>query len=544
MKKSRQKRVLALAFAAMAALSGCGSSHQNNSQTATAAENQTMQAVNSSIKAAEWKEEDLDTSAENGISIVGNGSSVEISGDGASEKSGNVTITKAGTYVLSGSFKGQIMVDAASKDLIHLVLQGVDITCESSAAIFGSQSDKIVITLAEGTVNTVTDGSTYLYESAEEDEPNSAIFSKDDLTINGTGTLIVKGNYEDGIRTKDDLKIVSGIYEITAVKDAIQGKDSLCIQDGNFTIKAGNDAVKASNDTDAEKGYVIIDGGAFFIDAEDDAFHAETYMIINGGNIDITSCYEGIEGLNVEINGGMISLYAADDGINAAGGSDEGESFFGGGQMGGNSSAWITINGGTIYVSADGDGIDSNGNLYVNGGTIYVEGPENGGNGALDYDGMAIVKGGSILAVGSSQMAQGFSSDSTQGHIFYHLSEWQNAGSEVTITDSQGTELYSYTPSKGYNCLVLSMPELKADETYTITCGSVSEEITLSGGSYKNSSSAGGRGGGGGMNRENRPDMEAMPFQTDKGNTEGENGNAGRPRGRRQEASGQETVIP
>lgn len=513
--KKKLRSVSALVLSAFLFLAGCSGKDTNEAITevediVSSATTVTQTAGSTGINAV-WSEEDLNTAYdESAVRIVGQGNSVEISGNGATSEAGNVTITKAGTYVLSGTFEGQIMVEATSNDFVHLVLEGVTITCEDSAAIYGSQSDKIVITLAEGTVNSVSDGQSYVYANVNEDEPNAAIFSKDDLTINGTGSLEVMANYQDGIRGKDDLWIVSGELKVTAVADAIQGKDSLWIGGGSFTINAGNDALKSSNDKESDKGWVMIDGGTFEITAADDAIHAESMMVIQGGDINILSCYEGIEGLTVDIYGGNISLYATDDGINAAGGSDETESFFGGGRMDGNENARVSIYGGNIYINANGDGIDSNGYFYVYGGNVIVEGPVNGANGPLDYTYGASIDEGTFIAAGSSQMAQAFSEDSKQPWILYNLSEWQQAGTTVTLTDSSGNEIYSQVLNKEYQSIVISAPGLTSDGTYILSCGSFSEEITLENGSYSNGSAfgfGGEHGGGNGGGRGNRQEF-------------------------------------
>lgn len=451
-------------------------------------EEDTVQRIQSEFVQPEWEEEDFNTQTDSqAVTITGNGNTIEISGKGAETSQGNVTITEAGTYVLSGSFQGQILIDAGSEDLVHLILKDAEISCRNSAAIYGKQSDRIIITLEEGTHNTVADGQVYQYKNSDEDEPNAAIFSKDDLVFNGTGTLTVQGNYEDGIRTKDDLFIVSGDYQITTVKDALQGKDSVWIQDGNFVINAGNDAVKSSHDTDPEKGWVLIEGGTYKIQAADDAFHAETYMIIRDGEINIDSCYEGIEGLKVEIYGGTIKMYAKDDGINGAGDYEN---------------PYIAVYGGNIYVNADGDGMDSNGNLYVYGGTVYIEGPAEDGNGALDYENSAVIDGGIVLATGSAGMAMGFHKDSAQGWILYNLSETQPADTEIIIQNREGDIIFSGKPQKEYRSVVVSLPELAKDEEYTLTCGSASEKFTLENGYYSNGAGFGMggnhfRGGGG-----------------------------------------------
>lgn len=428
------------------------------------------------------KAEDYDTSIpSDAVTITGNGEIVDISGAGAKTDGGAVTITKGGTYVLSGVFNGQILIDADKEELVHLVLAGAQMTCTDSAAIYGAQSDKIVITLQDGTVNQIEDGETYVYETAEEEEPNAAIFSKDDLTINGTGSLIVQGNYEDAIGTKDDLLIVSGNYQIDAVEDGVQGKDSLTILDGTFIITAGNDALKASNDTDTDKGWVLIDNGTYTISAGDDAIHAETELTIHDGTIDIVACQEGIEGQTVTVNDGMISVKASDDGINAVSGQGSGD-------------ISITINGGEIYVNADGDGLDSNDALVINGGTVYVEGPTNDGNGIMDYEYSGEIHGGIFVATGSSGMAMNFGTDSTQCSILVNLSNAQEAGTELTLKDAEGNVLFTKTIQKQYRSVVISIPELEADGTYELTCGTETAQITMNGTIY--GTGMGGFGGG------------------------------------------------
>ena len=428
------------------------------------------------------KAEDYDTSIpSDAVTITGNGEIVDISGAGAKTDGGAVTITKGGTYVLSGVFNGQILIDADKEALVHLVLAGAQMTCTDSAAIYGAQSDKIVITLQDGTVNQIEDGETYVYETAEEEEPNAAIFSKDDLTINGTGSLIVQGNYEDAIGTKDDLLIVSGNYQIDAVEDGVQGKDSLTILNGTFIITAGNDALKASNDTDTDKGWVLIDNGTYTISAGDDAIHAETELTIHDGIIDIVACQEGIEGQTVTVNDGMISVKASDDGINAVSGQGSGD-------------ISITINGGEIYVDADGDGLDSNGTLVINGGTVYVEGPTNDGNGIMDYEYSGEIHGGIFVATGSSGMVMNFGTDSTQCSILVNLSNVQEAGTELTLKDAEGNELFTKTIQKQYRSVVISIPELEADGTYELTCGTETAQITMNGTIY--GTGMGGFGGG------------------------------------------------
>ncbi len=446
------------------------------------AENADMTIIPSDFTYPEWNDEDLNTDfTSEDVQIVGEGSTVTITGEGAESKKGNVTITQAGTYVLSGTFEGQILIEAEDNDLVHLVLKNADITCTNNAAIYGKQSDKIVITLAKGTENSVTDGEEYKYANSEEkddNEPNAAIFSKDDLVINGEGSLTVTANYEDGIRSKDDLWIVSGDYDIKAKDDAVCGKDSLWIEDGRFIVDAGNDAFKSTNNEDNDKGWMLISDGSYDVNAVGDAYHAETYIIIEDGEIDIKGCEEGIEGLKVEIYDGAISVVSTDDGINAANSNME--------EAVEKENAKIAIYGGNIFVNAEGDGLDSNGVLYIYGGGIIVEGPTGNDNAAIDYDTTALIKEGTLLATGSAGMVVGFGKESEQGWIMYVLPEKKAAGESITILNKGGEIIFEATPGKEYQSIIISSAEFENDETYTLICGDVEEQFTLENNSYSN----------------------------------------------------------
>ena len=269
---------------------------------------------------AEYSDFDLVTS------IADDASYVELDGNNAQSTiemdigDGYIKITAGGDYVLSGDYIGQIIVE--SEENVHLIFSGVTISSDMSP-VYVKSAKNVCITLASGTVNTISDSTNYVYES-DENEPAAAVYSKADLTINGDGELIVNGNYDKGIHSKDDLKIVSGKITVNSVGDAIKGKDCLLIKGGEINVTSDEDALKSNNDTDEEKGYVIIDGGNINISAGDDAVHAESWLIINDGVINVTKCYEGLEGMKVEIYGGDIDIVSSDDTINAASGSSSG----------------------------------------------------------------------------------------------------------------------------------------------------------------------------------------------------------------------------
>ena len=291
-----------------------------------------------------------------------------------------LTVTEAGTYILSGSTTGGVTINADGLN-VRLVLNGVTISSTKTAGIYVIAADNTVIQTQSGTTNTVSDAST-----RDDAEVDGAIYSADDLILQGEGTLIVKANYADGIAGKDDLKINAGTYQITSVDDGIRGRDSVVINGGTFTIDAAGDGIKATNDTDAAKGYTYIHDGTFTIKSGDDAIKAETKLVVDGGNINITSSVEGLEAANITINGGTIKLYASDDGINAA------EDTMG-------TTVAITINGGDLTIEVgqgDTDAIDANGNISVTGGTITITAPTS----SFDFDGTASFTGGTITVNG------------------------------------------------------------------------------------------------------------------------------------------------
>ena len=216
------------------------------------------------------------------------GETSTVEGEGAEVKGNKITITKAGTYSVSGKVDdGQIIVDAGKEDKVYIILNGVDITCKTSAPIYVKQAKKAILSLADTTENNITDGEHYVLEDSSSDEPNAAIFSKDDLTIIGKGKLTVNANYNNGIVSKDDLKLQSGDIVINAKNDGIKGKDCINITDGNITINSQGDGMQSNNDTDETKGYVYIEGGKINITSGQDGIQAQTQLLVSDGDITI-----------------------------------------------------------------------------------------------------------------------------------------------------------------------------------------------------------------------------------------------------------------
>lgn len=575
-------------------------------------------------------------------------SSTDDTVDGVTVDGNVITITSGGTYIISGTLtEGQLVVDA-DDEKVQLVLDNADITCATSAAIYVKSASKTFITLAEGSENILMN--TAEFEAIDDNNIDAVIFSKDDLALNGSGTLTINSENGHGIVSKDDLKITGGTYNITAASHALSGKDSVRIAAGTFNLVSGKDGIHSENADDSSKGYVYIAGGEFTIDSTgdgidasnivqidggtfditagggvenstkthednmmggpgggkgpqmgeapsgevpdgnarsekpsgeaphgdpgnnssensgsdnsssdretppekpdsntnqaagteqsesdtsdsdsastkgikadgrlyinggtftinsaddsvhsnsavtindgaytlttgDDGVHSGEAVEINGGTITISESYEGLEGLTVTINDGDIDITSSDDGINAAGGTEE----MGFGRMGNdrteNTSTdemWMEINGGYIHVLAGGDGIDSNGDITVNGGEVYIDGPSDNGNSAIDYGDRSAcyVNGGTVVAIGSSGMAEDISDDSDQQVMLVKLDSQKEAG-EVTLTDSDGNEIITYTALKVYDCVIISTKDLEAGQTYTLTTSGTQTNVDL-----------------------------------------------------------------
>ncbi|WP_053583416.1 carbohydrate-binding domain-containing protein [Lysinibacillus contaminans] len=614
-----------------------------------------------------YMDEDFYTAwqSKNFTKVMLNDTSVDVDGgDGVLVDGQVITIKTSGTYVLEGNLSdGNIIIDTEDTGVVRLVLNGANITSKTTAPIYVKQSDKTVISLEDGTENVLTDATQYVYED-NTDDPGAAIFSKDDLTINGPGALTVNANYKDGITGRDQLLVTGGNITIHATDDGIVGRDVFAMRDANITIEAAGDGVKASNDEDADKGNIVLEsgtltvtaegdgiqaekvvsvldgtysitsgggspekiisqemgggmmqggqrpemptgedgefdptqipqggeggtrpemptgedgefdptqmpqngeggtrpemptdengdidpsqmaqsagnqqqaqneqnqtdssldgeqvseqqtttteeedvsgkgikagtnmqimGGTIAIDALDDALHsngdltiqggditvstgddgvhADTDVLITGGAVNIEKSYEGIEGVNVTLSDGNVRVIAADDGININGGSSDlgmpGETQS---TTTTTSDSLLLIEGGYLYVNADGDGLDSNSSIKMTAGTVVVYGPTNNGNAPLDYDGTFTIEGGTLIASGSSGMALGLSDSSTQAAIMMTFDETQQAATTVNIANGDGKSIFTIAPEKQFQSIVISTPDLKQGETYTLS---------------------------------------------------------------------------
>lgn len=589
--KTIKTKILSLALIALLALVACsskpttisevnlpaataetdlGSSDASSSATQTShtstGTSPTGESVSFDIDLLETHEEEDDyTWDESNVVEIALADDASSAGSQAVKISGNqVTIMASGTYRLTGKLSdGQVLVESTDDAVVRLILNGVDINNNSSAPIYLVSAEKTVIVLADGTQNILTDTANYIFASEDEDEPKATLFSNDDLTITGNGSLTVIGQYNDAVSTDDGLLIKATNLNIQAVDDGIRGKDYLVIDNAILEIAAGGDGLKSDSDDaekpgqiqisdstltinsvgdaasaegtvtilsgeinihsgdfsfnpegDSAKGIkglisIVIEGGTFLIDAVDDGLHSngditinggvftiasgddgihsDLSLTINGGVIDITESYEGLESQVVTINGGEITLLASDDGINAAGGADGSGMNGGWGLPGGQapwdqggvaSDYWVYLNGGKVYVNAGGDGIDSNGSIEMTGGVLLIDGPITDRDGPVDYMGTFNITGGTLVAVGSLGMAQAPSPSSTQASIFVGLNQTTPASTLIHLQTSSGQSLLTYSPSKQYQSLLISCPELELGENYSLFAdGSSSGEI-------------------------------------------------------------------
>lgn len=297
----------------------------------------------------------------------------------------DVLIHEAGTYVFSGEVSDtSIIVDADEEAKVQLVLDGVQMTNEATPAIYVISGDKVFVTTTDSD-NVMSVTSAFMTDS--DINLDGVIYSKSDLVMNGLGTLEINATTGNGITSKDDLKITGGTYSITAMQDAIEANDSIRIYDGDITIVANKDGLHSENEEDLSLGYIYIQNGTFNFNVVDDAIRGNSTVQIDGGDINIETCAEGIEGTSIQINGGVITIYASDDGINAAEKSEE--------------EIMIEVNGGNIHVvmaSGDTDGFDANGNIVINGGIISVDGGSTfDADGTIDYNGGEVTLNGEVV---------------------------------------------------------------------------------------------------------------------------------------------------
>lgn len=318
-------------------------------------------------------------------SILLSGSSASVSGTGAEAENGIVTITEGGTYEISGTLEdGQICVKAPDED-VTLILKNVSVTSSSGSPFVILKANSVTLSLPDGTESTLTDSETY----DSDEDADACLYSKADLTIEGTGTLTVNANYKNGITGKDTLTIRDSTLSVTAANHGITGKDSLTAENASLTVQSGGDAIRSTNNEDGALGFILLTDCTLDLTAAEDGVQAETVLTIDGGSyaiitaggsdgtIDEDTSAKGLKaGTQVTISGGTFDLDCCDDAIHSNGNVD--------------------ISGGSFTLSTGDDGIHADDTVTVTNGAIDI---------LKAYEGMegvtVTIEGGDINIVSS-----------------------------------------------------------------------------------------------------------------------------------------------
>lgn len=424
-------------------LSACGNREQEQDQltdapdqvvtTAVSGQGQATSAAAENLLPVEGMFSDRDLSGKYDeaecIAIQLTGSSASCDSDAVVISGSTVTITEEGTYILSGSLKGMIIVEAADTDKVQLVLNGVEINNESNAAIYVREADKLFITLAAGSQNSLSAGG---YTSIDDNNIDGVIFAKCDLTINGSGSLSIEADKGQGVVTKDDLVVTGGIITVTAQGHGLEGKDSVRIADGQLNITAGKDGIHSENEDKEGKGYVYVADGQLVIVSDGDGISAGYCLQVDGGSFSIQSgcgssnktvardengdsvSAKGLKsGAALMVNGGIFAVDAQDDALHAA---DD-----------------LTVNGGTLQLASGDDGIHSDATATVAGGTVEITDSYEG------IEGYHIVISGGEIRLNAADDGLNAAGGNDQSGFGGRFGGEMFGGSDSTLTISGGT---------------------------------------------------------------------------------------------------------
>ena len=466
-----------------------------------------------------------------------------VTGQGASFSDQTLTITQAGTYVLTGIGKNiKLVVEAADTDQVHLVFQNLTLEGEGTLLQI-NKAQEVVISLAEGSQNALTES-----QANDDEEVKATIHSQVPLTLNGTGNLTLTALTKNALEVEDDLKVLGGTYTVKAANHGFKAEGALAIEAATLTIEAGKDGLHAEHDETTERANISLNPTQLSIAATEDGVDAGNELTIKGGTITVSQSEEGLEARVIRQLGGDVTIKSSDDGVNASAGSSSktsdtsatskttdasatsntadtsssasqatatpaatsqadqankdknatlpsppagqappqggqppqnGQGPGGmppGGQEESDPSLQIILEGGTLTIDAEGDGIDSNGTVSISGGSLVVNGSVQGGNGPLDAAGDITITGGTVWALGTSDMLQGFAQGSTQASITANIAG--TAGQTLIILDAKGKEVARQTASKDFQAVIMSSADLVDGQTYTIQVEGTTQTTT------------------------------------------------------------------
>lgn len=383
------------------------------------------------------KADDGDYNASKATTVKLADGSSKVTGDGATVKGDVVTITREGTYILSGLLSdGQVNVNSEGEGKVKLVLDGVDIASASTSPLLITAADEAVVILADGSKNALSDALAAGADDEKPDAPTATLDSSADLTIAGTGSLTVNGKSNNGIASSDGLVILGGTVEVEALDDGIGGKDYLVVDNGTLKVTAGGDGLKSNGDTPGELGWMRFDGGTATIEAVSDGMAAEGSITVAGGTVDIAKSDDGVKAPVVAVNGGTVSVTAITDGLKASSGTDTA-----GATETVQDGVELTISDGTVSIDAGGDGIDSKGTATITAGVVTIG---KAGKNAIDV-------------VGTTK---------TPDEVTLTLA----APGKVELKDSGGSVVASLTATKAGPRLLIA-EGITSGETYTVTVG-------------------------------------------------------------------------
>jgi hypothetical protein len=429
--------------------------------------NQEIAAVIS--EKVKYSDEDFYTDWDNSTTIQLNGSSASSDGAGGVVIEDNIiNIRTSGVYVISGKLDdGQIIVNAEDEGTVRLVLNGAELNSSTSSPIFIEKAEKAIVSLEEGTENVLNDGKTYVYEHSDDDEPDAALFSKADLTINGTGALIVNGHYNNGIASKDELRITGGTYEINAIDDGIVGRDLLAVKEGTILITAGGDGMKSTNDEDASKALIAIEGGTFDIEAGNDGIQAETSILIADGDFTLSTGGGNPETIATNENNRMAP---GDISTPTTTSTTETES-----TKGLKAAVEIAIGGGSFNLDSLDDAVHSNNSITITGGELNIATGDDG----IHADTSILTKGGNINITKSYEGIESQNISIADGKIHVNATDdglnvgggVDGSGRDMVQTESSETNLLSI--NGGYIYVNAAGDGLDSNGSISMTDGTV-----------------------------------------------------------------------
>lgn len=458
-----KKSILTLLLIIAMLVSGCGNQSNNSivDEGSSDSSSATTDAADSSDTSEMFSDRDFEVEYDESASafIQLNGDTASCSSDAVQISGSTITIMDEGTYILSGTLDdGMIIVNSEKTDKTQLVLDGATIHSETCAPIYILQSDKVFITTAEGSENTLSNGGTFT--AIDENSIDAVVFSKEDVTLNGLGTLVVTSPAGHGIVSKDSLTITSGSYDINCASHALAGKDDVCIANGDFTLVSGKDGIHAENTDDATVGFVYIRNGTYNISAEGDGISAAAYVQIEDGTFDIISG-GGSSNASSETSDSWGDFMGGGKHQGGKMGGSKGNSkgsskdgFTGGSQDGSTTTistnttetstdstsikgikatTTLTINGGVFTINSADDSVHSNADVTINGGTFEIA----SGDDAFHADEALTITAGTINITESYEGLEGLHIDVSGGDIAIVASD--DGLNAAGGTDSSGT---------------------------------------------------------------------------------------------------------